>query len=119
MHACNALIVSCIDFRIQKTVENWTRQNLGEKQYDRAALAGGVKDFPSILKQIDLSVKLHAIKRLILMNHEDCGAYGPEGTEEKHRQDLLAAASAVKSKYPALAVETNFVRLNGQVVPIG
>ena len=118
MHACNALIVSCIDFRIQKTVENWTRQNLGEKQYDRAALAGGVKDFPSILKQIDLSVKLHAIKRLILMNHEDCGAYGPEGTEEKHRQDLLAAAAAIKSKYPSLAVETYFIRLSGQIITV-
>lgn len=52
------------------------------------------------------------------MNHEDCGAYGPAGTEDKHRQDLLAAAQAVASKYPALAVETYFVRLSGQITPI-
>ena len=52
------------------------------------------------------------------MNHEDCGAYGAEGNEETHRQDLLAAAQTVTSKYSALAVETYFVRLNGQVTPV-
>lgn len=44
------------------------------------------------MSQIDISVKLHSIKKVVLTNHEDCGAYGAEGTEEKHRQDLLSAA---------------------------
>jgi hypothetical protein len=138
MHNCQALLISCLDFRIQQFVESWARQNLGGGQYDRIALAGGVKDFPAIMKQIDLSVKLHGIKKVVLMNHEDCGAYlpaekramsrvriepegewqakagGETGIPEKHRRDLLAAASAVTSKYPDLTVETYFVHLNGQ-----
>ncbi len=118
MHNCPALLVSCIDFRVQKTVEDWARQNLGEKQYDRVALAGGAKDFPAIMNQIDLSVKLHAIKKLVLMNHQDCGAYGHEGTEEIHRRDLLAAAQTVTSKYPFLKIETYFVHLDGQITPV-
>ena len=86
MHTCFALIVSCIDFRVQRAVEDWARKNLGAGKYDRAALAGGVKDFPAVMNQIDLSAKLHGIKKVVLMNHEDCGAYGAEGNEETHRE---------------------------------
>lgn len=118
MHFCSSLIVSCIDFRIQKTVEDWARENLGEKNYDRVGWAGGVKDFSSILQQINLSVKLHSIKKVILMNHEDCGAYDLEGTEEKHHRDLLTAASAVKLKYPSLQVEIYFIKLDGAITTV-
>lgn len=118
MHSCSSIIVSCIDFRIQKTVEAWARRNLGKKNYDRVALAGGVKDFPAVMNQIDISVKLHAIKKVILMNHEDCGAYGEQGTEEKHHRDLLVATHAAASKYPNLEVETYFIMLSGQVIPV-
>lgn len=114
MHSCSSLLVSCIDFRIQPAVEDWARHNLDPQNYDRVAWAGGVKDFSAIMNQIDLSVKLHNIKKVVLTNHEDCGAYGPEGTEEKHRQDLLSAAQTVKSKYPDLTVETYFVTLSGE-----
>lgn len=118
MHTCFSVIVSCIDFRIQPAVEAWARQNLAAKNYNRVALAGGVKDFSSVMNQIDLSCKLHGIKKVILTNHEDCGAYGSEATEEKHRRDLLSAAAAVKSKYPDLTVETYFIRLNGEFIPV-
>lgn len=118
MHSCPSILVSCIDFRIQPAVEEWARKNLGRGQYDRVCRAGGVKDLPEIMSQIDLSVKLHDIKKVVLTNHEDCGAYGQAGTEEKHRRDLLAAAAAVTSKYPNLSVETYFVRLDGRVAPI-
>lgn len=148
MHFCSTLLVSCIDFRIQRIVEEWARERLGERQYDRVAVAGGVKDLPSILKQIDLSVKLHNIKKVVLMNHEDCGAYlpaekrptlarqslgdggspvrrvewqakagGAAGTEEKHRQDLLAASRKIRSTYPDLTVETYYLTLDGSVLP--
>ena len=118
MHSCFSLIVSCIDFRIQPAVEEWALKNLGAKNYDRVALAGGVKDFSAVMSQIDISVKLHAVKKAILMNHEDCGAYWESGTEEKHREDLKTAADKVKVKYPDLTVETYYVRLDGQIAPI-
>lgn len=118
MHKCNALIVTCIDFRIQLAVEEWSRTNLRHGKYDRAAWAGGVLKFKEIMGQIGISVRLHGIKKVILANHEDCGAYGPAGTLEKHRQDLLSAAKSVKSKYPTLIVETYFVHLDGKFSPI-
>ena len=107
-----------MDFGMKKKVRDWARRNLGEKQYDRVCWAGGVLKLSEIMGQLDISVRLHGIKKVVLMNHEDCGAYGESGTEEKHRQDLLAAAAAIKSKYPSLAVETYFIRLSGQIITV-
>lgn len=118
MHTCSSIVITCIDFRIQPFVEDWAKERFGGKNYDRVAWAGGVKDFSSILKQIDLSVKLHNINKVILMNHEDCGAYGELGTEEKHCRDLLVVASAVKSKYPNLTVETYYMKLDGAITTV-
>lgn len=118
MHTCSSLIVSCIDFRIQSFVEDWARKNLGEKNYDRVSWAGGVLKLDEIMGQVDISVRLHGIKKVILMNHEDCGAYGQAGTEDKHRHDLLSAADKIKNKYPDLSIETYFVRLDGQITSI-
>lgn len=116
MHTCKAIVISCIDFRIQKTVEEWANENIGIRQYDRVAWAGGVQDIEGVLKQIDISVRLHSIQKAVLMNHEDCGAYGEAGTFEKHQQDLKGAAELVKGKYPSLTIEPYFVKLDGSVI---
>lgn len=118
MHTCNALLASCIDFRIQRTVEEWARTKLGERQYDRVAWAGGVLKRDEVMAQIDISVRLHQIKKVVLMNHEDCGAYGAAGTPEKHAEDLSATAAEIKKKYPALDIETYYVKLDGTVVSV-
>jgi hypothetical protein len=52
------------------------------------------------------------VKKAILINHEDCGAYGPEGTKERHLSDLAYAAHAVQSMH--LEVEKYYLHLNGE-----
>lgn len=116
MHNCPSLLISCLDFRIQPTVEKWAKEHLGKLRYDRVALAGGVKSRDVILDQVDISVRLHHIKNVVLMNHEDCGAYGVEATEQKHREELRAATAAIKEKYPLLKVESYYVTLAGEVI---
>ena len=113
-HHCTALVISCIDFRFQQFIENWTNQNLGSKKYDHVALGGGIYDFYTILKQVDISYKLHAIKKVILLNHEDCGAYGKEGTYKRHKADLVEAERKIEALYPHLDVEAYYIHLNGQ-----
>src|SRR3989344_1284372 len=99
-HTCEALVITCIDFRLQEFINNWIGKNSLPKTYDRVALAGGVKDFESISKQVEISKKLHSIEKVILINHEDCGAYGETGTEEIHTQDLHQAKKSLSEKYP-------------------
>lgn len=114
-HLTDAIVISCIDFRFQKYVEEWLNDNLGQAKYDRVALAGGVFDFYSILKQVELSVKLHEIKKVVLINHEDCGAYGEAGTKERHETDLVDAEKKIEAIFPQVDVETYYLHLDGEM----
>lgn len=112
------ILITCIDFRFQKIINNWISKNIRPKIFDRVSLAGTVKNLEAILDQIDIAVRLHHIKKVVLINHEDCGAYGAESTPEKHAQDLKNAASQIKEKYPDLEVETFYLHLDGTFEPI-
>jgi len=117
-HTCDAFVATCIDFRIQKTIDTWIQENIGEGNFDRVAIAGGVLDLDAVLAQIELSDRLHSIKRVVLMNHEDCGGYGAEGSDERHRADLLAAKETVSARFPHLEITPYYVHLDGNVVAI-
>ena len=112
-HSCEAVVVTCIDFRFQDFISQWISQNLPPKSYDRVAFAGGVKNLETILGQIEISKRLHDIKKVVLINHEDCGAYGEQGTPEKHSEDLKNAATKIKELHPDLEVETYYLHLDG------
>lgn len=114
VHSCDALIVTCIDFRIQKFIEDWLNSHLGKGKYDRVAWAGGIFDSAGVIKQVDISVRLHSIKKLILMNHEDCGAYGQAGTYEKHTYDLINIKKKICKIHTKLKIETYYIYLNGE-----
>ncbi len=117
-HKTEALIVTCIDFRLQEAINNWISQNFSPKTFDRVALAGGVKNLEVILTQIEIAKRLHHINKVVLINHEDCGAYGEEGTEEKHSEDLKTAKEKIQSQFPDLTVETYYLKLNGTFITI-
>lgn len=84
------------------------------KKYDYVGFAGATKDLKTILKQLDISVRLHKIKQVVLMHHEDCGAYGKESTPEKHAKDLLKAKKRIKKLYPQLKVDPYYLLLKGK-----
>lgn len=112
-HSCEALVVTCIDFRLQEAINNWIAENFQPKTFDRVALGGGVKNLDTILDQIEIAHKLHHIHKVVLINHEDCGAYGAESTPEKHTQDLKNSKAKIKEVYPNLEVETYYLYLDG------
>lgn len=112
-HSCEAVIITCIDFRFQEYINNWIAGNFSPKTFDRVAIAGGVFDFDYVSKQIEISKRLHHIKKVVLINHEDCGAYGGAGTAEKHAEDLKNAVEKIKQQYPDLTIETYYLHLDG------
>jgi carbonic anhydrase len=109
-----AMVITCIDFRFQQFIDQWLRDNLGSNKFDRVSLAGGVFDFYSILKQVEISHKLHQIKKVILINHEDCGAYGKESTFKRHQSDLIEAERKLEAMFPGIDVETYYLTLKGE-----
>lgn len=107
------IVVSCIDFRIQHDLSLWISKKFPPRSFDRVEIGGGVKDLKKILKQVEIAFKLHHIKKVFLINHEDCGAYGKEETPMKHVEDLQKTKTAIKKKHPRLEVHTYYLRLDG------
>jgi len=113
-HTCDALIVACIDFRFQKYIKNWIEKNLQNKTYDYVGFAGSTKDLKIIMNQLDISVRLHQIKEVVLIHHEECGAYGVESIHDRHAKDLNIAKKTILEKYPHLKVNLYYLHLDGE-----
>lgn len=112
-HTCDALVVFCIDFRFQKYIREWLDKNMANKTFDYVGFAGSTKDLDTVLKQLVISVQLHDIKQVILIHHEGCGAYGAEGSAQRHTIDLRKAKKAISERYPHLTVNLYYLHLNG------
>lgn len=111
-----ACIIWCFDDRFSKALTAYTSE-CGIKDYDLVKIAGGAKSLASpqhaserefVLKQVQTSIKLHHTKRVILMNHADCGAYGGSKSFENddcrerlaHEEELQKAEIFLKDNLP-------------------
>lgn len=112
-HDCETIVVTCIDYRLQEAINKWLYDHFQPKTFDRVALAGGVKNLDPIMGQVEIAHRLHHINKVVLINHEDCGAYGAENTSGKHAADLNAAKDKIKELYPTLEVEAYYLHLDG------
>ncbi|MFZ5910438.1 MAG: carbonic anhydrase [Chloroflexota bacterium] len=113
-HTTDAIVVHCIDFRFQKYLDPWLSEHFGHDNFDRVSLAGGVFDFFAVLRQVEISDRLHKIKKVVLVNHEDCGAYGKEGNYARHKADLEEAERKIEALFPNLDVEIYYLHLDGE-----
>src|SRR3989337_902254 len=81
---CDALVVHCMDYRLQKFLQPWITVRFGYDNFDIVSLAGGVHDYEMVLKYVQLAEQIHGINTVCLINHEDCRAYGRDGTYKRH-----------------------------------
>ena len=112
-HIADVCLVACIDFRFQKFLRDFEDKYLNGKTYDFVGFAGATKNLDVIMGQLDISVRLHQIKQVILIHHEECGAYGAESTPARHAADLQKARAAILAKYPSLQVDLFYMKLDG------
>lgn len=127
-HHCSALVICCMDFRLQHCIPDLALQFDIVTNHDYVAVAGGIKSLVApakpeyrefIMEQIRISVMLHEIGQVLIVNHLDCGAYGgkrafaSEGEERaKHTADMRAAARMIKERYPSLEVASVLAEFN-------
>jgi len=79
-----ALVICCKDYRYIQPIQRFVRQRLGIRWYNLKATAGGVLamlDAPGIVRRwivrdIALVYRLHGVRRVVIVHHEDCAAYG-------------------------------------------
>lgn len=111
---CDALVVHCMDYRLQKFLHPWIMSRFGADNFDIISLAGAVHDYEQVLKYVQLAVQVHSINTVTLVNHEDCRAYGRDGTFARHKHDLKDASKKIKMLFPHLDVETFYLHLSGR-----
>jgi len=130
-HNCKNLIIHCIDFRLGKPLKNYLEKENLLGDCDILSVAGGIKNLLSpkrvsdkdfLLEQMGVSINLHKIKRVILSNHTDCGAYGGsakfDSLEEErkfHIREMDEAKRIISGIYPELKVDL----LLGKIMPSG
>ncbi len=133
-----AMVLSCIDPRFQELVRRYAaRRGLTGKfsQFIIAGAAIGVVAEPfkdwhkTFWDNLAASIQLHNIKRVIAIDHRDCGAakmaYGadkvanPKIETETHRAALEEFRKQVAARQPALKVETGLMALDGRFEALG
>lgn len=127
-HTCRGVVVHCIDFRFCKALNDFFEEQYPEG-YDNIVAAGGVKDIVDkkeqsfVLGQIRLSMKLHQPQEIVLVQHEDCGAYGGsatlgEGEKELQKNQLMLAEELLKKEFPAAVVKKHIALLSHDIIQI-
>jgi hypothetical protein len=129
-YLCDAAVVWCFDNRFELGFRKFLKR-AGVVNTDPIKIAGGAKSLASpaqetdrefVLNQIRTSMRLHGTRRVILMLHTDCGAYGgldggfkgdAKAEAEHHRLELHKAAESLQKAIPNIEVEAYFVDFEG------
>ena len=134
---CEAILLTCMDFRLANEVTRYMDARGLRDKYDHVILAGAslgaLNDrFPqwheAFMTHVDLAIQLHEVHRVIILDHRDCGAYkmilgeaavkDPETELRSHVRQLYAMRSAVLTKHPHMEVEIGIMALDGTVMQI-
>lgn len=126
-HICKNLVIHCMDFRLMKDIYKWLEEKGFAGDCDEVSVAGVTKDLVHpekpeyrdfILKQIRISHDLHNMRRVILIHHTDCGAYGghkafaDEASEDaKHISDMKEATEIIRNAMPDVEVLLVLVKM--------
>lgn len=131
IHACGAVVLTCIDFRFWRETVKFVEEELGIKTFDFPSLPGAAKainDCPHneevAIKCVSVPLNLHHAKKLVIVNHQDCGAYGGskefkgDGQAEQsfHETELMKAKAKILEKYPGFQIILIYAKLvdNGE-----
>ena len=128
-----AMVLSCIDPRFQPIVYNYLKKKKLRGKYSSFTIAGSAigvtanrfKKWNKVFwDNFATSVKLHNIKKLIVINHRDCGAakiingkkeFSRINETKVHKNSFLKIKKIFKKKYPKLSIELKIISLNSKV----
>ena len=128
-----AMVLSCMDPRFQPIVYNYLKKKKLIGKYSAFTIAGSAigvtagkfkKWHRTFWDNIDTSIKLHKIKKLIVINHRDCGAakiingkkeFNRANETKIHKNSFLKLKKIFRKKYPKLIIELKLISLNQKV----
>lgn len=124
-YVADVCVVWCFDERFSGLLTAFSK---GAKNVDLVKIAGGAKVLagdPSTernfaMVQIKTSIRLHGTKKIALMLHRDCGAYGgsksfADAATEKdyYVRQLASAKQFLASEIPGVQIDAYFADFDG------
>lgn len=112
IHHCEAVVLCCIDFRFWRETLEFVEKELGIKNYDFPKIPGAAKYINEkndlAMQCISVPCGLHHAEKIVIVNHQDCGAYGgsakfnndSEAEQKFHEAELRKAKNIIAEKYP-------------------
>ena len=104
MKKYEAMVLSCMDPRFQPKVYKYLKTKKLTGKYSAFTIAGAAigvthkkfkKWHSTFIDNLSTSIKLHKIKKIIVINHEDCGA--AKIVNDKKNSILLLKIKYIKS----------------------
>lgn len=113
MHKAKLLVIHCIDLRFQEMIDSDVKSNAKYGEFDRIAWPGASIDFENVKNASDISLKLHNPNKVVIYEHEDCGAYGKDNSYQIHKKNAQKLEKALKETNPSLNVSTKIATFEG------
>ena len=127
------MVLSCMDPRFQPIVFNYLKKKKLSGKYSAFTIAGSAigvtankfKKWHKVFwDNFKTSVKLHNIKKLIVINHRDCGAakiiigkkeFSKINETRVHKHSFQKIKKIFKKKYPKLKIELKLISLDKKI----
>ena len=118
-----AMVLSCMDPRFQKPVHQHLKNKKLTGKFSAFTIAGGSigvtnnkfkKWHSTFWENLETSINLHKINKLIVINHKDCAAAKIANGKKKfnslienriHKKSFEAINRVINTKYPKLKVK--------------
>jgi carbonic anhydrase len=127
------MVLSCLDPRFQSIIFDYLNKKKLNGKYSSFTIAGAAigvtsskfkKWHKTFWDNIDISIKSHNIKKLIVINHRDCGVakfingkkeFSELNEKKIHKKSFEEIKKSLKNKYPNLSIELNLISLNKKI----
>ena len=128
-----AMVLSCMDPRFQPKIFNYLKKRKLSGQYSAFTIAGAAvgvthtkfkKWHRVFFENLSASIQLHKINKLIVINHQDCGAakianpkkeFNNKVETDIHKVSFKKLKSSLRKKFPKLKIEFNVMALNNSI----
>ena len=129
-----AMVLSCIDPRFQPIVFNYLKKRNLNGKYSSFTIAGSAigvtaakfrRWHKTFWDNLETSINLHKITKLIVINHRDCGAAkilnGKKNFTEHnesliHKKSFNQIKKTLKKKHKKLKIEMFLISLNKKIM---
>ena len=127
------MVLSCIDPRFQSPVNKFLEKQKLTNKYSAFTIAGAAvgvthnkfkKWHKTFIDNLAVSIQIHKISKLIVINHEDCGAIKIAERKKNfdelkiHKNSFKKLKKILSKRYPKLKLDFFVIKLNKKVYKI-